>query len=78
MAVSVSSVYNKTEQKLINITIKWLNFLFKTQRPKGFFQFEILINFLVSYFRFIRIPMLWVYGYSKYFYSYIAVIDFRR
>ena len=45
---------------------------------KAFFKFEILINVLVIYFRFIWIPMLWVYGHYKYFYSYSAVIDFRR
>ena len=45
---------------------------------KGFCQFESIINVLVSYFLFIWIPMLWVYGYYKYFYSYSAGIDFRR
>ena len=30
-----------------------------------FFQFEIIINVLVSSFCFILIPMLWVYGYYK-------------
>ena len=47
-----------------------LLFAFKTDftktlcvgRPKGFFQFKITINILVSSFRFIWIPMLWVYG----------------
>ena len=32
-----------------------------------FFQFEIIINILVGSFRFIWMPMLWVYGYFKYF-----------
>ena len=41
-------------------------------------QFEIIINVLVSSFRFIRIPMLLVYGQYKYCYSYSAGIDFRR
>ena len=45
---------------------------------KGFFQFEIIINVLVSFFRFIWIPMLYVYGHYKYYYSYIAGNDFRR
>ena len=36
-------------------------FLYKPLRPKCFFQFEIIINVLVSSFRFIWIPMLWVY-----------------
>ena len=46
---------------------------------EGFFQFEIIIHVLViSYFRFIWIQVLWVYGRYKYFNSYSAVIDFRR
>ena len=36
-------------------------FLYKPWRPKDFIQFEIVINVLVSSFRFIWIPMLWVY-----------------
>ena len=52
----------------------------ETLEAKSFFQFEIIINVLVSSFRFIRIPtcMLWVYGHYKYFDSYSAGIDFRR
>ena len=34
----------------------------KPWRTKSFFKFEIIINVLVSSFRFIWIPMLWVYG----------------
>ena len=45
---------------------------------KGFSQFEIIINVLASSFRFIWIPMLWVYGHYEYFYSYSAGIDFNR
>ena len=45
---------------------------------KGFFHIEIIINVLVSYVRFIWIPVLWVYGHYKYIYSYSAGIDFRR
>ena len=37
-------------------------FLLKPWRLKGFIQFEIPINVLVSSFWFIWIPMLWVYG----------------
>ena len=40
---------------------------------KGFFQFESIINVLVS--SFIWIPMLWVHGHYKYVYSYSAGID---
>ena len=43
----------------------------------GFFQFEIMINVSVVFFRFIRIHMLWVYGHYK-VYSFSAGIDFRR
>ena len=32
-------------------------FLYKPQKPKGFFQFETIINVLVSSFRFIWIPV---------------------
>ena len=45
---------------------------------KGFFQFEIIINILASYFRFIWIPMLWVYDLYKYFNSYSAGTVYRR
>ena len=51
----------------------------KSWRQKCFFfQFEIVINVLVSSFRFICIPMLWVCGHYKYFTSFSAGIDFRR
>ena len=42
-------------------------FLHKPWRPWscGFCQFEIIINFLVSSFRLIGIPLLWVYGHYK-------------
>ena len=36
--------------------------LYKPKRPKGFFQFEKILNVLVSSFRFIWTPMVWVYG----------------
>ena len=32
---------------------------------KDFFQFEIILIVLVSFLRFIWIPMLWVYGHSE-------------
>ena len=52
--------------------------LCKRWRPKAFFQFEIILNVLVSCFRLISIPMLWVYGHYIYYYSYSAVVYFRR
>ena len=39
----------------------------KPWRPKGFCQYEIIINVLISSFRFIWISVLWVYGHLKYF-----------
>ena len=45
---------------------------------KGVFQIEIIINVLVSFLRFIWIPMLWVYDHYTYFYSDSAGIDCRR
>ena len=53
-------------------------FLYKPWKPKGFFQFEIIINILVSSFRFIWIPMLWFYGVSKLFISFSAGTVFKR
>ena len=41
--------------------------LYQSWRPKGFFQFEIIINGLVISFWFIWIPILWVYDHKKYF-----------
>ena len=39
-------------------------FFYKSWSPKGFIQFEIIINVLVGFFWFIIIwlPMLWVYS----------------
>ena len=34
----------------------------KTSQPKGYIQFEIIINVLFSSLRFIWIPVSWVYG----------------
>ena len=41
-----------------------------------FFQFEIIINVLVSSFLVIWIPRLLVYAHYKYFSSFSAGIDF--
>ena len=51
---------------------------YKPLRPKGCFQFEIVINVLVSSFRYIWIPVLWVYGHKKYLNSFSAGTVFRR
>ena len=45
---------------------------------KGFSKFEIIVNVLVRSFRFIRIPMLWVFGYYECIYSFGAGTDFIR
>ena len=37
------------------------NTFYTSQETKLFFQFEIIVNVLVTSFRFIWIPMLWVY-----------------
>ena len=50
----------------------------KSSQTKGFSRFEIIINVLVSSFRFIWIPMLWVYGHYQYVDSYSAESDFSR
>ena len=45
---------------------------------KGFFQFEIMTNVLVSSFCFIWIPVLWVYDQYNFFNSSSAGAVFRR
>ena len=44
----------------------------------GFFQFEAIINVLVSSFWFTRIHVLWIYGHYKYFYFYSTRIAYSR
>ena len=66
-------VYN---QAMITVNAELI--LYKPWSPKGFIQFEIIINVLVSSFWFIWIHMLWVYGHYKYFYSYSSGIAFSR
>ena len=53
-------------------------FLYKPWKPKYFFQYEIIINVLISSSRFIWIPMFWVYCQYKYFNSFSAGIVFIR
>ena len=60
------------------LIIQSTHHLFTLKVLKGFIQFEIITNVLVSSFWFIWIPMLWVYGHYKYFYSYSMGINFRR
>ena len=71
--------YYSSESTMRNIhDIQKSNYFCINHGDQGFFQFEIIINVLDSSFRFIRIPMLWVYCNYKYFYSYSVGIDFRR
>ena len=63
--IKIHSLYCPQEP-FITLTLKALNYFIKPWRPKVFFQFEIIINVLVSSSRFIWIPMLWVYGHWKY------------
>ena len=44
------------------LTPEALNFYEDLGDPRCFFQFEIIMTVLVSSFRFIWIPVLWVYG----------------
>ena len=53
-------------------------FFYTPWKPKGYFQFESILNVLVCFFWFIWMPMLWVYGSYKYVYSYSAGIVIRR
>ena len=46
--------------------------VYKPWRPKGFSQIETILNVLVISFRFILIPMLWVYGHYNCFNSFSA------
>ena len=49
------------------VTLTPLKYCHINQETKGFFQIEIIINVLVSYyFRFIWISMLWDYGHNKF------------
>ena len=60
----VSGVHSITLWSLYPVQ-RW-NSVYKPWRPKGYFQFEIFSNILVSSFRFIWILMLWVYGHYKF------------
>ena len=63
----------------IHLNLKAVNFLYiNYSLHQRVFKFKNIINVLDSSFRFIWIPMLWVYDRYKYFYSYSAGIYFRR
>ena len=48
-----------------DLSLKALHFLIKTFQSKGFFQFEIIINVLVSTFRLIWISRFLFYAHKK-------------
>ena len=54
------------EERLTLATSKHLITMYKPWKPKGYVQFEIIINVLLSSLRLIWIPMLWVYGHYIY------------
>ena len=59
---------------------RWIIFL-KTLETKGIFSIwshHKQINVFISSFRFLWIPMLWVYGHYKYVNSHSAESDFSR
>ena len=60
------------------LTLATLKYCIDHEDQSDFFQFEIIINVLVSAFWFIWMPMSWVYGYYKHIYSCSAGIDFSR
>ena len=49
------------------LTLPMLKYFCINRGEQSFFHFEIITNVLVCSFRFIWIPMLWVYGHNKYF-----------
>ena len=59
-------------------TLKALKYFYANHGAKGFFRFEIIVNVLVGSFRFIWIPILWVYGHYKYFNPFSAETVYRR
>ena len=62
-----------------HLTLKALKYFFINHGDHLFFQFEIVINVLVSCFRLIWIPMLCVYNHCRYnCYSFSSGTDFRR
>ena len=68
--------FNRRDHNII--TLKTLKYFCINHGARRVFQFEIIINSLVSSFCFIWIPLLWVYGHYKYLHSYSAWVYFRR
>ena len=70
--------YHITNNMTTSSTLTALNYFVQTMETEGFFQFEIIINVLVSPFSLVLIPMLWVYSHYKYFNSFSAGTVFIR
>ena len=64
--------------KHVVLTLTTLKYICINHGDQRVFQFEIIINVLVSSFWFIWIPMLWVYDDYKYFNSFSAGTVFKR
>ena len=70
---------NRFGMMQINFTLRKLKKCWINKGDQSFFfNVKIIINVLVSYFRFIWIPMLWVYGRYICFNSFSAVTFIRR
>ena len=69
------NLYNRPEDLTLIVLIY---LLYSPWRPKGFVQFEIIINVLVSPFRLILIHMFWVYDHYNFFNSLSTRTVFRR
>ena len=50
----------------VGLILKMPKYFHTSQETRDFSQFEVIINVLVSSFRYIQIPTLWVYGNYKY------------
>ena len=68
----------KRRKAILVLTLTTLKDFCINYETKRVFQFEIIINVLVSSFCFLLTSMLWVYDYYTLFTSYGTEIEFRR
>ena len=59
---------------VIQLTLEILKYFCINHGDQRFLQFEIIINVLVVSFRFIWIPMLWVYGHYIFLYKCLSCL----